>query len=115
VSPSPFPAAGGDGEQNGFGLLLVVPFFKMNPDEQLLLDLLAPIREQAKERVRAFAGNRLMRAKVEGRTITLEDVAEVVNEAAQVDRETRGRTPETPKQEPAEPEPVTFEAECEVK
>lgn len=106
----------------------------MHRDEQLLLELLGPLREQARDRVRAFAeeplgrfvkvaGERLIRAKVEARTITLEDVAAVVNEAAQVDLERRQGTKSAPSSSSSsstssssssDAEPFTIDAEFEV-
>lgn len=66
--------------------------------------MLGPLREAARERVRAFAeeplgrfvriaGQRMMQAKVEGRTANLYDLQAVVDEAIRVDEEKKGPKP----------------------
>lgn len=77
----------------------------MDPKNQEMLEsMLGPLREAARERVRAFAeeplgrfvriaGQRMMQAKVEGRTANLYDLQAVVDEAIRVDEEKKGPKP----------------------
>lgn len=77
----------------------------MNPhNAEMIAEIIAPLKEAARERVRAFAeeplgrfvkiaGNRLMACKAQGREVTLEDLQAVIDEAVEVDREKRGSKP----------------------
>lgn len=64
----------------------------------MISEIIAPLKEAARERVKAFAqeplgrfvkiaGNRIMACHAQGRQVSLEDLQAVVNEAVEVDRE----------------------------
>lgn len=68
--------------------------------DPFLLEMLAPLKEQARERLRDFgeqplgrfvkiAGQRVIACKVEGRTVTLHDLKAVVDEAVACEEETK--------------------------
>ena len=64
----------------------------------MISEIIAPLKEAARERVKAFAqeplgrfvkiaGNRIMACHAQNRQVSLEDLQAVVNEAVEVDRE----------------------------
>jgi hypothetical protein len=74
----------------------------MDPrNAEMISEIIAPLKEAARERVRAFAeeplgrfikiaGNRMMACHAQGRQVNLEDLQAIIDEAVEVDRQKKG-------------------------